>query len=132
MVKNWKQIIIKLKIILNNMLTKSKIQSIKEELEIANQYRESLNNLMDKYLIEDNIFIYKNSQLFESTSGYFIEKYIFDNLSDAVNACLADFDQSGIRIINNEKFIVGNIKNLISECNRDEKIFDIQQLKEWR
>jgi hypothetical protein len=45
------------------MLTKSKIQLLKERYEIANNYREGLENLMDKYIIEDSVFIYMNGMV---------------------------------------------------------------------
>ena len=45
------------------MLTKSKIQLLKEHYAIANDYREGLENLMNKYLIEDSVFVYKNGIL---------------------------------------------------------------------
>lgn len=110
------------------MFTKSKIQLIKESIEIANDYKESLNNLMDKYNIEDNIFIYKSGKLFEVTQGYFIENKEYTNLTDAIYDCLIDHNQNmGIRIIENQKFIVGIIQNTIPD-KYDQKVLDITKL----
>lgn len=110
------------------MYTKSKIQMIRESIEIANDYKDSLISLMDKYNIEDGIFIYKNHQTFEVTRGYFVENNEYNNIKDAIIACSGDFEHNGIRIINNQRFIVGNIKMMLSECSKDTKIFDIHQL----
>ena len=41
------------------MQTKSKIQLIRESLAMASDYREGLENLMNKYTIEDSVFVYK-------------------------------------------------------------------------
>lgn len=114
------------------MLTKSKIQLVRESLELANNYKESLNNLIDKYMIEDNIFIYKNNQLFEVTEGYFEIINTFDNIHDAVKECLLDNTMKGIRVIKNSTFEVGYIKRLLSECGKDSKILDIDRLEKVR
>lgn len=112
------------------MLTKSKIQLIKEQLEVSNDYREGLENLMDKYMIEDSTFVYKNGMVYEATSGYFVEKSAYTSLQDAVRAC--NINTCGIRIIENKEFIVGELKKTLSECSNDQKIFDITKLVDVR
>lgn len=114
------------------MLTKSKIQIIKEGLMIADDYKNGLENLINKYLIEDSIFIYKNGMVFEATSGYFVEKSKHDNLMDAIKNCSQNFCDNGIRIIENKQFIVGELKKSIVECGEESPIFDINCLKEIR
>lgn len=112
------------------MLTKSKIQLIKEQLEVSNDYREGLENLMDKYMIEDSTFVYKNGMVYEATLGYFVEKSVHTSLQDAVRAC--NINTCGIRIIENKEFIVGELKKTLSECSNDQKIFDITKLVDVR
>lgn len=107
------------------MLTKSKIQLIKEGIELANSFKENLNDIMDKYLIEDSIFVYRDNKVFEVTSGYFEVLKEFDNLNEAIRFC--NLNDSGIRIVDNSRFIIGKIHKAISECNRDNQILDIEK-----
>lgn len=114
------------------MLTKSKIQIIKENLSIANDYKSGLENLTNKYLIEDSIFIYKNSTVFEATSGYFVVKSTHNNIWDAIKECNNDYTNNGIRIIENKEFVVGQLKKSIVECSENDLIFDINNLSSVR
>ena len=107
------------------MLTRSKIQLIKEGIELANSFKDNLNDIMDKYLIEDNIFVYRDNKVFEVTSGYFEVLKEFDNLNEAISFC--NLNNSGVRIIDNSRFIIGKIHKVISECNRDNQILDIEK-----
>lgn len=107
------------------MLTKSKIQLIKESLAIANDYREGLENLMEKYTIRDNVFVYNNRMVYEITEGYFVEKSKHNSLLEAIRGCNGEFGKYGIRIIENKEFVVGEIKKLISECPQDSIIYNI-------
>lgn len=111
------------------MWTKSKIQLIKESYELQSNYREGLMNLMEKYNIVDNIFTFKNGQIFEATKGYFIKKNEYQSLDEALNGCNHLFDNMGIRIINNNTFELGEIKTTLSECNVSENsVFDINNV----
>ena len=114
------------------MLTKSKIQLIKESLEMANDYREGLENLTNKYTIEDSVFIYINGMVHEATQGYFVEKSKHDSILEAIRNCNGEFNRYGIRIINNKEFIVGEIKRNLVECSEDATVFDINRLTDIR
>ena len=114
------------------MLTKSKIQLLKEHYAIANDYREGLENLMNKYLIEDSVFVYKNGMVYEATQGYFIKAAEYDSLMEAISNCNDSFEKNGIRITNNEKFMVGKIESQLSNCPTDSSIFDINHLTDIR
>lgn len=107
------------------MLTKSKIQMIKESYAWANDYKDGLSNLMEKYDIKDNIFAYRNGQLFEATKGYFIKSNQYTDLMEAVMKCLEFKHTCAIRIINNSTYEVGEIKQLLSECSADATVYDI-------
>lgn len=107
------------------MLVKSKIQLVNENIKLVQDFYESLANLTDKYIIEDSIFVYRDNKVFEATQGYFEVLKEFDNLNEAVKSCMQDFNNMGIRIMNNNKFISGKVRKNISECNNDNPIFDI-------
>ena len=114
------------------MQTKSNIQLIGEMCNIVSDYKAGLNNLMDKYTIEDSVFVYRNGQLFEAVAGYFVTKGEFENIDEAVRDCWGNFNCMGVRIENNEKFTSGWIKKTILECGEDSKVFDIERLTEVR
>lgn len=109
------------------MFTKSKIQQITETLECKNSFKEGLNQLMEKYNIEDSIFVFVNGQAKEVTKGYFTIKEEYDNLKDAVSNC--DITSNGIRIMENSKFQIGCIYGLLSACPKDDKILDISNIE---
>ncbi len=114
------------------MQTKSNIQLIKEALQQSNNFREGLENLMEKYNIEDSVFVCANSMVMEATKGYFVELNSYDNLQDAVRECNGKWNKCGVRVINNQKFVVGEIKQYLSECKEGEKVFDINRLTDIR
>lgn len=111
------------------MFTKSKIQQITESIQLKSEFKEGLEALMEKYNIQDSIFVTSNHQTCEVTKGYFAISKEFDNLKDAINEC--NICREGIRVINNEKFQVGFISNLLSACPKDSKILDITQKTEF-
>ena len=68
----------------------------------------------------------------DATMGYFIEKSKHENVMEAIRNCNGDFLNKGIRIINNQEFIVGEIKRNLVECDEGSKIFDINRLVDIR
>ena len=100
---------------------------IKEEFTKASKFEDELNILMEKYLIEDSIFVYHNS-LKEVTSGYFECLNECASLTEAIKDCFGHYDTMGVRVMNNKQFMVGKICKTITECNTDNKIFDIDGL----
>ena len=98
------------------MLTKSKIQLIRESFEILNDFRNGLENLMEKYNIQDSIFGYSDNGVYEVSNGYFEVIKEYNNLEDAIKECYNSLDKKAIRIINNNIFEVGEIHSLRSEC----------------
>jgi hypothetical protein len=114
------------------MQTKSNIQLIREACELANYYRDGLVNLMEKYTIEDSIFVYRNGQVFEATKGYFEVTKEYDNIADAVRECWGNFGTMGIRIINNTDFEVGVLRNTLNECSKENKVLCIDNLETVR
>lgn len=105
---------------MNSHIT-SAIYRTMNNIEHKANFADGLKILIEKYNIEDSIFKY-NGRVNEVQRGYFIESQEYDNLNDAI-AGLNNFNQ-GIRIINNEKYIVGNIYNSLAECNM-ENVYDI-------
>ena len=89
---------------------------IRESFESLNDFRIGLENLMEKYNIQDSIFGYSNNGVYEVSNGYFEILQEYDNLEDAIRECYNSLDKKAIRIVNNNKFEVGEIHMLRSEC----------------
>lgn len=113
------------------MQTKSKIQLIREQLELKENFKMGLESLMEKYNIEDSIFIYKG-QVYEATKGYFEVTNTFDNVDAAIKECLASPDCMGVRVINNKEFSAGYIRQTLMECSQNNTVLDINTLIEIR
>lgn len=112
------------------MYTKSIIQQTVEALQYKDKFRIALEQLMDKYTIEDSVFVFKNNTVHEATEGYFEVEKEFDNLTSAISEC--NINTMGIRITSNNTFSIGTLKRTISECNHDKKVFDLDRLENVR
>jgi hypothetical protein len=112
------------------MQTKSNIQLIKEAIALKESAMLSLNNLMDKYTIEDSVFTFNNGLMYECTDGYFEVVNEYDNISEAVRN--TDIKTQAIRVINNSSFQVGMVHSILSECSADNKVFDLKRLESVR
>lgn len=112
------------------MQTKSNIQLIKESLALKENFKNSILNIMDKYTIEDSVFMWQNG-LYECTDGYFEVISEHTNLDEAIKEATF-MPTSGIRIINNDNFQIGVIRNKISECDNSNKVFDLKRLENVR
>jgi hypothetical protein len=111
------------------MDTMSKIQKQRLLIESLGEFQTALNSMMDKYLIEDSIFIYKNSSLFEVTKGYFVQIGESEDLKEVLSMIkYEDYNKVGIRVLENEKFQLGWIKSSLYECSNDETVFDIDRM----
>lgn len=111
------------------MYTKSLIQQTVEAIQLKNSFKESLEALMEKYTIEDSVFVFKNNSLHEAVEGYFEVEKEFDNLNNAISECKHNM---GVRVINNTTFMIGNLKRTISECNSEKRVFDLDKLIDIR
>lgn len=107
------------------MHTKSKIQQILERQTIKDSFGQKLISLMNTYQIQDNVFINENGGVVDITSGYFEVASDYDNITEA----LRNFDIAdkcfGIRIIDNKSFQLGYVRKLLSECDQEKTIMDI-------
>lgn len=115
------------------MYTKSIIQQHAELLRTKDDFRCMIENLMEKYNIEDSVFVYANNRynsIYEVTDGYFVTENEYDSISEAVSAC--DVNTMGIRVMQNSKFQVGKIHKFITECDKDKRIFDLKRLENVR
>ena len=112
------------------MQTKSNIQLIKESLHLKESIKDSISNIMEKYTIEDSVFTWHNG-LYECADGYFEVISEHTSLDEAVKTATWT-STSGIRVINNEQFQVGIIRNRISECDDSNKVFDLKRLENVR
>ena len=105
------------------MQTKSNIQLIREFNEKKDSFKSRINELTDKYLVEDSIFILNGlNNLTEITKGYFCILEESDNFDKIVNnMCMGE----SLRIINNDKFQRGNVYMKLSEAN-GENVLNIE------
>lgn len=108
------------------MFTKSIIQQTVESMQAKSNFRIAIEQLMEKYNVEDSVFVFKNGTMHEVVEGYFVTENDYDNLNDAISAC--NINSMGIRVMGT-KFQTGTICNKISECANDKKVFDLRRLQ---
>lgn len=108
------------------MYTKSIIQQTIEKLHEKDSFRIAIENLMEKYNIEDSVFIFKNGDMREVVEGYFVTDSDYTDLSEAISNC--DPKTMAIRVIG-EKFQVGTVHSQLFECEQNKRIFDLQLLE---
>lgn len=112
------------------MYTKSLIQQTVENLRAKDNFRVAIEQLMEKYNIEDSVFILKNGFIHEVVEGYFATIGAeYTTIDEAVSVC--DINTMGIRVKENT-FQVGKIYNRISECKDCDKVFDLKRLEDIR
>lgn len=113
------------------MYTKSIIQQKAELFKAKSDFRSSIENIMEKYNIEDSVFVYTNKGIMqEVVDGYFVTEAEYTDLTEAVSAC--NMNTMGVRVIENVRFQVGEIHNMISECDTTKKVFDLKRLQDVR
>lgn len=101
------------------MQTKSNIQLIREKLEKLDEFKKSIESLMDRYIVEDSYFGFNN----EYTNGYFVFEHEYDNINDAIINMELNSDQV-IRVIENKRFQIGKRVTKLSEADGS-KVIDI-------
>jgi hypothetical protein len=111
------------------MYTKSIIQQAVENIKAKDNFKAAIEQLMERYNIEDSVFILKNGFLHEVVEGYFVTESCYDNINEAISAC--DINTMGVRVIGNN-FQIGKIHNILSECAGDKKVFDLKRLEDIR
>ena len=111
------------------MYTKSIIQQKLETLRAKDNFRVAIEQLMEKYNIEDSVFVMRNGYLQEVVEGYFAVENDYDTITEAVSNC--DMNVMGVRVMGN-KFQTGKVHNRISECTEDKKVFDLSRLEDIR
>lgn len=108
------------------MYTKSIIQQTVEALRTKENFKAAIENLMEKYNIEDSVFILKNGFLYEATEGYFNVEFVYDSLDKAISE--SDSNNLAIRVMNNKVFQTGKLYRTISECSEDSQVLDLYRL----
>ena len=111
------------------MYTKSIIQQTVEAMHVKSNFKAAIESLMEKYNIEDSVFVLKNGFLHEAVTGYFAVEADFTSLDEAVSAC--DVNTMGIRVMG-DNFQTGKLHNTISECAENKKVFDLSRLEDIR
>lgn len=107
-----------------NMYQKSLIQQITEFNEALGYFKKSINDIMETYTINGNVFSFRGGKLNEITSGYFIIESTHDNLQDAIRN-INNFSKC-IRIVENKKFQVGSITNKFSDIQDNDDVVDLE------
>ena len=105
------------------MYTKSLIQQHREILNIKESVTDKLSDLMDSYMVKDNIFTIENFIPVEVENGYFVPHDTYDTISEAVKNM--DIVKDCVRIQENKTFTVGRTYKTLSECSEYPQIFDI-------
>lgn len=101
------------------MYNKSKIQTICENIEYSNKMKSEIKDFINKYYIEDSIFIY-NKGIYECESGYFEPIMETDNIDDLLDNVVGKaFRVSG------DKYQIGNIYKHITDAENINKVFEI-------
>lgn len=111
------------------MYTKSIIQQTVEALRAKDNFRVAIEQLLEKYNIEDSVFVMKNGTLYEAVDGYFVVENNYESLNEAVSNC--DMRCMGIRVLGGI-FQTGKIHNQISECEQGKRVFDLSRLEDVR
>ena len=109
------------------MYTRSLIQQHLETLNILEVFSTNVKYIMDKYIIENSVFgSNRKGEVLEMTTGYFVEDKTFENLDD----CIKNLKNNQyVQILENEKFITGEIQYSLFNCPNDKKILDLETLQ---
>jgi hypothetical protein len=105
------------------MYTKSIIQQTVESLRAKENFKMAIENLMEKYNIEDSVFILKNGFLYEAVEGYFNVDFVYDSLDKAISE--SDINTMAIRVMNNKIFQTGKLYKTLSECSENSQVLDL-------
>lgn len=115
-----------------NMDTMSLIQKQCLLVEYLSNFHTALNEMMDKYMIEDSIFVF-NQQLMEATKGYFVKIAEYGSLDEALSSIkYEDANKVGVRVVENKTFQIGFVKKSLYECSNDDTVFDIDKMIDVR
>lgn len=112
------------------MYTKSLIQQHREILNIKESVTDKLSDLMDSYIVKDNIFMIENLIPVEVESGYFVPHSTYDAISEAIKNM--DIVRDCVRIQDNKTFTIGRTYKTLSECSEYPQIFDINSSQNIR
>lgn len=107
------------------MWTKSFIQQQVEAIEERTRFANDINKILESYTIEDGVFGISRGNTYELSTGYFVPVKEFNNINDVIRE-MDQYNQA-VRIVEN-KFILGNVYNALSEIKNGENIFSIEFL----
>lgn len=108
------------------MNTKSKIQIINEMIDLRKSYKDACEFLMNKYLIENDVFTFHEGRLKEVIEGYLEGCCQYKTIQEATS----NWSPGMAICINNKenRYILGTIKRFIGECRLD-NVYDIRENK---
>jgi hypothetical protein len=106
------------------MQTKSNIQLVRENLAVRDAFKSNIEELMEKWMIEDSYFTPSTKVLGEAeevVKGYFVFEHEYNTFNEAVSNMTQGYT---IRIINNQRFQIGKVYEKLSEAEGD-RVIDI-------
>jgi len=106
------------------MQTKSNIQLVRENLAVRDTFKSNLQELMDKYLVEDSYFTPSRKNLGKydvNNKGYFVFEHEYNTFDEAISNLT---ENNTIRIIENKRFQIGKVYEKLSEAKGD-RVIDI-------
>lgn len=108
------------------MYTKSLIQQHLERISLLECFKQDVNELMDKYIIENSVFgMNCNGKAKEMVTGYFVIDESYNSLNDCIRGLK---NNQYIQIENNSKFSTGCVEYNLFNCPQDKKVLDLETL----
>lgn len=111
------------------MWTKSYIQLQVESIQERAKFANDITKILENYTIQDGVFGISNNNTYELSSGYFVEEKTFDTMDQLIKE-MNQYSQA-VRIVEN-KFILGNVYNCLSDIPEGSKVFSIEFLEDVR
>lgn len=107
------------------MYKRSTIQMQIEQNELKNKLGNAIEQLLEKYTVNDIVFGLVNGQPAEMTKGYMVEMKQYDTLKQAIT----EMKVTQVVRFDGEKYYIGDFKSQLNECNVEKPIFDIELLE---
>ena len=108
------------------MWTKSFIQLQVESIQERAKFANDINKLLESYQIPDGVFGVRNNNTYELSTGYFVAVKEFSTIDEAIKEM--NQNNQAVRITEN-KFILGNVYNCLSDAPDNSEVFSIEFLE---
>ena len=108
------------------MWTKSFIQLQVESIQERAKFANDINKLLESYQIPDGVFGVRNNNTYELSTGYIVAVKEFSSIDEAIKEM--NQNNQAVRITEN-KFILGNVYNCLSDAPDNSEVFSIEFLE---